>query len=72
MGLYYINGKVTDNPYEDWQKSYAYFPKKIKGKWVWLDYYYWRLKHNYYATGNGYEDTQYVKVYGTLFDVLKG
>lgn len=69
MGLYYVNGHITDNPYENWQKSYAYLPKRIKGKWVWFEYYYWRLRHEYYATAL-YEDTRLVKEYGTLFDVL--
>ena len=72
MGLYYTNGEITDNPYKRWQSAYALFPRKIKGRWVWLDTYYWRYRSREYEVDYGYTDTRWVKEYGDIFDTLKG
>jgi hypothetical protein len=54
-----------------WEKHYAFFPKYVNGKWVWLDYYYSRYVWAKYKAGDGYTDHKWTEQFGTLFDVLR-
>lgn len=56
---------------QPWQKSYAWFPRKIKGKWYWLTDIYWRRNKKVLIPKEGVTITTPYKEYGTIFDVLR-
>jgi hypothetical protein len=54
-----------------WVARYAFFPKRVNGKWIWREMYYWREVYGPYRPGSAsYIDYRWQKEYGTLFDVL--
>jgi hypothetical protein len=70
MEMYDGNSYKNDTSPGAWSSKYALLPKKVNGRWIWLKNYYWREVWTEYKAGDGYNDHQWRKEYGTIFDVL--
>jgi hypothetical protein len=67
----YVNphaNKVSPKP---WKECYAWFPKEVNGKLVWLKHYYKRLRWTEYKAGDGYTDHEWRWQYGDFADVMR-
>jgi hypothetical protein len=58
----------------EWKLKYAWLPKKINGKWVWREEYFFREVWAKVTKYNGeikVSDYEWRKEYSTLLDVLR-